>query len=362
MDARVSILVPIYAPGPVIERCFESIRNQNYPEVEVIPIDDAGPEPVRGILGQYSVIDQRWKPIYHEANQGLAASLNDAFRKSTGDYILVLEQDCELVNPDAIERALAIARAHPQWCLSGLLRLPYWEMRPMEIAFASIRTPLSPRPLTDPEPEAFMELKCDLIPRAALLAAKGFDERLRISGEDQILSMRLRRLGWKIVGTATLETVVRSGRQTDFRSNIRKTFLYGFTQAQVLLTGARQVVALNLGIAQGRERMMNRFLSVASGLSLFLLAILSVFTYAGITPLVSLLPTAVIPTVRLTTVMSRTARLRNRVAHGGRLALLTVLICPIDDLVYTSALTLGMMMSFGGRRRNRKHSSDGEPA
>jgi hypothetical protein len=216
-------------------------------------------------------------------------------------------------------------------------------MSAMEIVFASIRNHLSVTTSEYLQRKAFMELKCDLIPREALVAAKGFDERLRNSGEDQVLSFRLRQLGWEIVTTESLEITLRSGKQTDLRSNLRKSFLYGFTQAAVLREGARELVSMDIELDQGRARLMNRLLAVGSGLCLYAFIPIAILALAGIVPLIPVLVLASLPVVRCVSVMMRILGLRAKLEQRLFLALLTFSLCPIDDLVYTAAFGVGTM-------------------
>ena len=93
--------------------CFR--QTPNLQNLEIIPVHDASPEPVSGIIEELANNDRRWKPIVHRRNLGLAASLNDGLRHSCGSYILVLMQDCELANADSIERALAPLETRSDW-------------------------------------------------------------------------------------------------------------------------------------------------------------------------------------------------------------------------------------------------------
>src|SRR3989442_945170 len=212
MPPRVSVLIPIYTPGPVLRRCLSSVARQTYADLEILAIDDAGSEPVQGVIDEFARDDVRWKTVSHERSLGLSASLNDVLRNSTGPYVLVLQQDCEILGEDAIEDAVSLMEQDDHRCLSGEPVLVLPEMSPTQVAFAAIWNHLPESGDPDLEPVGFSELKCDLFPRIALLAGGAFEERLRISGEDQVLSHRLWSSGWPIVRSAALRFVLRPGR------------------------------------------------------------------------------------------------------------------------------------------------------
>src|SRR3989442_13143067 len=93
MPPRVSVLIPIYTPGPVLRRSLSSGARQTYADLEIPAIDDAGSEPVQGVIDEFAGDDVRCKTVSHERNLALSASLNDGLRNSTGPFARSLQQD-----------------------------------------------------------------------------------------------------------------------------------------------------------------------------------------------------------------------------------------------------------------------------
>ncbi len=115
MATRAAVIIPIDNPGPEFRPCLASVKRQTYKNLKIIPVDDASPEPVSGIIEEPANNDPRRRLLVHERNLGLAASLNDGLSHSRGSFILVLMQDTELANADNIERVLALLETRSYW-------------------------------------------------------------------------------------------------------------------------------------------------------------------------------------------------------------------------------------------------------
>ena len=44
MDNKISIIVPVYKVEQYLDRCVESIVNQDYENLEIILVDDGSPD------------------------------------------------------------------------------------------------------------------------------------------------------------------------------------------------------------------------------------------------------------------------------------------------------------------------------
>ena len=103
--ALVSIIVPVYNVAMYIERCWESIKQQTYKNIEVLFIDDCGLDESVSILEKLIAghKDFYCKIIHHEQNRGLSAARNTGISNATGDYVYFLDSDDELTE-DCIEK------------------------------------------------------------------------------------------------------------------------------------------------------------------------------------------------------------------------------------------------------------------
>ena len=110
---KVSIIVPVYNVEKYINRCFESIINQRYTNIECIFVDDCSPDNCFEILNQriaeYSG-EIEFRIIRHIQNKGLSEARNSGTYQSSGEYVYYLDSDDEITQ-DCIQ-ILEIGRAH----------------------------------------------------------------------------------------------------------------------------------------------------------------------------------------------------------------------------------------------------------
>ena len=71
----ISILVPVYNAGKYLPKTLVSIKNQTYPNLEIICIDDGSNDNSLTILQDFSRQDSRFK-IISRANKGVAYTRN----------------------------------------------------------------------------------------------------------------------------------------------------------------------------------------------------------------------------------------------------------------------------------------------
>lgn len=88
---KVSIIIPIYNTAPYLRRCLDSAKNQTYPNIEIICVDDGSTDGSEKILDEYAC-DERFV-IIHKCNGGESSARNVGLLKSTGDYIGFMDCD-----------------------------------------------------------------------------------------------------------------------------------------------------------------------------------------------------------------------------------------------------------------------------
>ena len=99
MSPKISIIVPIYNAQKTIERCIDSILNQDFSDFELILIDDGSKDNSGEICDTYAGKDQRVRVI-HKENSGVSASRNLALREAGGEYLQFLDAD-DWITPNA---------------------------------------------------------------------------------------------------------------------------------------------------------------------------------------------------------------------------------------------------------------------
>jgi len=105
----VSITIVTYNSGRFIKKCLESVLEQEYPDFEVIVIDNASTDGTVDILEAF---ETRCRVIYNQENAGFAAAQNQAIALARGDWVLTLNPDVLLL-PDFVARLVAAGHIDP---------------------------------------------------------------------------------------------------------------------------------------------------------------------------------------------------------------------------------------------------------
>lgn len=89
---KVSCIVPIYNVENYVDKCIESLINQEYPLLEIILVDDGSNDYSGKICEQYAEKDSRIIVI-HKKNGGLSSARNAGLDIAQGEYILFVDGD-----------------------------------------------------------------------------------------------------------------------------------------------------------------------------------------------------------------------------------------------------------------------------
>lgn len=92
MNILVSIVVPVYNMGLSIERCVNSIRQQDYKNIEIILVDDGSKDDSLARCKELSIKDNRIS-VYHTENNGSGPARNYGIEHSKGEYIYFPDAD-----------------------------------------------------------------------------------------------------------------------------------------------------------------------------------------------------------------------------------------------------------------------------
>src|SRR5271167_3597779 len=89
----VTVLIPAYNATLTIERALASVWRQNYPEMEVIVVDDGSTDDT-GIHVQ-KMAAANLHLIRLEKNRGECGAMNAGIQRARNDYIAFLDADDE---------------------------------------------------------------------------------------------------------------------------------------------------------------------------------------------------------------------------------------------------------------------------
>ena len=99
---KVSVIVPVWNPGPGISRCVESLRGQTLEDIEIIFVDDCGTDNAMDVVHAAAVEDSRIRIITNVENIGAGASRNAGIEAAKGEYLSFMDAD-DYVDSDFME-------------------------------------------------------------------------------------------------------------------------------------------------------------------------------------------------------------------------------------------------------------------
>jgi GT2 family glycosyltransferase len=216
MAPDISVIIVSYKVPALLGACLTSLRREVTDcSYEVIVVDNAsGDETAELVRDEFPDV----RLIALEENIGFAAGSNLGARAATGEYVLMLNPDTELVG-DTLGALLRYARAHPEAGLVGGRTLrPDGELEPgscwgaqslwslvcfafgLSSIFRGSRV-FNPESLAgwsrDTERRVDIVTGClCLVPRAVWEQLDGFDESFFMYGEDADLAARARSRGY----------------------------------------------------------------------------------------------------------------------------------------------------------------------
>lgn len=94
---RLTVIVPAYNEEKVIERTIQGLISTNYPNKEVIVVDDGSTDKTPDIMDKYKTQAK----ILHKTNSGKASAINFALAYATGEIIVIIDADT-IIGPDSL--------------------------------------------------------------------------------------------------------------------------------------------------------------------------------------------------------------------------------------------------------------------
>jgi hypothetical protein len=128
---KCSVLLPVYNAGAALREAIQSILAQDEPEFEFLIIEDCSTDESAGIIRWFAQKDTRIRPIFHQRNAGLAATLNEGLREARGEFVARMDQD-DLALPNRLTTQIRFLRTRPQVAVAGSFvyhmgRRPEWD-------------------------------------------------------------------------------------------------------------------------------------------------------------------------------------------------------------------------------------------
>jgi O-antigen biosynthesis protein len=179
---RISVVVCSYNGSPTIRECCEGLQELDYPDYEVIIVDDGSTDNTGEIAQRY-----RFRYIRTE-NKGLSSARNTGLAAATGEMVAYLDDDA-CPDPQWLKYLAAAFRNSNHAGIGGPNITPASDG---SVAQCVSNAPGNPIHVLVSDLEAEHIPGCNMaFKRAALNDVGGFDPTFRIAGDDVDLCWRL---------------------------------------------------------------------------------------------------------------------------------------------------------------------------
>jgi len=115
---KVTVLLPVYNAGHLLEGAIRSILRQDFEDFEFVIIDDASKDESAAVISRFANEDRRIKPILHKQNAGLAATLNEGLKAASAPFVARMDQDDESL-PSRLRIQYTFMNSRPNVAVAG---------------------------------------------------------------------------------------------------------------------------------------------------------------------------------------------------------------------------------------------------
>ena len=186
---RISVVVCSLNGEPTIKTCCGSLVSLEYPDFEVIVVDDGSTDATAKIAGEYGF------RLISTENRGLSSARNTGTEAATGEIVAYLDDDA-YPDPHWLTYLAASFLNSEYAGVGGPNTTPPGEGT---IADCVANAPGNPVHVLLSDREAEHIPGCNMAFRKSCLqAVGGFDPRFRVAGDDADLCWRLHQRGWKL--------------------------------------------------------------------------------------------------------------------------------------------------------------------
>lgn len=103
MSELISIIIPCYNSAKTLPRTLNSIREQDYKDLEVLLINDGSKDNTLEVAESFAKIDKRIK-IINQENAGVSVARNHGLQVARGNLIMFMDSDDNYTNGYAISK------------------------------------------------------------------------------------------------------------------------------------------------------------------------------------------------------------------------------------------------------------------
>lgn len=202
----VSLIVPARNEEKNIRHCVESLLAQDYPNLEILVLEDRSIDSTPVILAELAARDSLLVILAgRELPAGWAGkphALSQAAKSATGEWLLFVDADTFLT-PNAVSASLASAQktgADLYTVMTEQITGSFWERAVMPLVMTALSVGFSPRKVNDPATrDAIANGQFILIKRSVYDAIGGHEKLKNQIVEDKAISEQVKWNGYRLV-------------------------------------------------------------------------------------------------------------------------------------------------------------------
>jgi cellulose synthase/poly-beta-1,6-N-acetylglucosamine synthase-like glycosyltransferase len=225
----VAILVPAYNEEKVVEQSISSLKAMQYPDVEIIVIDDGSTDRTADVA-EAALADFPGGRVLRKPNGGKASALNLGLRETSADVVVAIDADTQL-DPDSLDWLLRHFSDPKVAAVAGTVEVSNPDR--FITRFQSIEYTIS----QNLDRRAFETMHGIIVVpgaigawrRDAVLSVGGYDQNTL--AEDADLTIKLQRSGWTVLTEP--RAIARTEAPDTVRLFLRQRFRWMFGMLQV---------------------------------------------------------------------------------------------------------------------------------
>jgi GT2 family glycosyltransferase len=217
---RVSIVIPTRDKASLLRTCVESLLGANrYPSLEVLVVDNQSSEPDALELLEQLAADERVRVLRYDAPFNFSRMNNMAVAEATGDVVVLVNNDIEVLSGDSINEVVSHAIRPGIGAVGAMLRYPDGSIQHAGVVLGVggiANHPFQHQPRGYPGHGARAMVAHNFsavtaaflaIRRDTYLEAGGLDERLAVAFNDVDFCLRVRALGYRNLWTPFVDII-----------------------------------------------------------------------------------------------------------------------------------------------------------
>jgi chlorobactene glucosyltransferase len=202
----VSIIVPARNEAKNIRRCVDALIAQDYPNFEVLVLDDRSSDATPAILTEISARESRMVVLMGaELPDGWAGkphALYQASKAAEGEWLLFVDADTFLA-PNALSASMDSARengADLYTVMTEQIMGTFWEKTVLPLVMTALSVGFSPGKVNDPNTrDAIANGQFILIKRSVYDAIGGHEKLHNLIVEDKAISEQVKWNGYRLI-------------------------------------------------------------------------------------------------------------------------------------------------------------------